>query len=245
MLDQLKDFGGALSLLSIIPVPRRWWVADGWQAGRAVIWFPLVGWIVGLVTAGVMLVSRAIFAPLPAAALTLIAWVMITGGLHLDGLIDSCDALCATVSPERRLEIMRDPRAGSFGVIGAGLVLIAKFAALVSLTNPLPTLLIPPIVRALILYPMLAYPSARTTGLGSAYRQGARRTWLAVIWLVPAFIIHPVSILWIIMAFMFTSLFARWAARRLGGGLTGDVYGATCELTEALCLILATAILIQ
>ncbi len=239
MLSALRDFGGALSLLSIIPVPRFLWVRDGWQAGRAMIWFPLVGWIVGVLIYGIFRLSGLIFSPAMTAVLTLIAWVVLTGGLHLDGLIDSCDALCATVSLERRLEIMKDPRAGSFGVIGAGMILLAKFAALLSLKNPTMLLIIPMLARLVMLYPMLHYPSARQGGMSNSYREGARRVWLALLWLIPM-ILYPISLLYIPIAIIIVILFSRWAARRLGSGLTGDVYGASCELLETLCLMIAT-----
>lgn len=235
-----RDFGGALGLLSIIPVPRAWWVEADWQAGRALIWFPAVGWIIGALVYGLWWLSSRLFPPLVVAALTLIVWVWLTGGLHLDGLIDSCDGLLATVSAERRLEIMKDPRAGSFGVIGVVLVLFAKFAALISLRDPVSLLIIPPIARTLMLLPMMLFPSARSGGMGNAYRQGTNRVWLAVLWLVPVIFIEWRTLIWIITGGVFAVLFSRWAARRLGGGLTGDIYGATCELLETLCLIAAT-----
>lgn len=239
MLSALRDFGGALSLLSIIPVPRFLWVHEGWQAGRTMVWFPLVGWIMGALIYGTFRLSGLIFSPAVTAVLTLIVWVVLTGGLHLDGLIDSCDALCATVSPERRLEIMKDPRAGSFGVIGAGLILLAKFAALLSLKNPTMLLIIPMLARLVMLYPMLRYPSARQVGMSNSYREGARRVWLALLWLIPM-ILYPISLLYLPIAIIIVILFSRWAAHKLGGGLTGDVYGASCELLETLCLMIAT-----
>ncbi len=235
-----QDFGGALGLLSVIPVPRQGWVGEGWQAGRALVWFPAVGWLIGGLAFGAWWLCSRVFPPMAAAALTLTVWVALTGGLHLDGLIDSSDGLLATVTPERRLEIMKDPRAGSFGVISAVLLLIVKFAALVSLSEPLAVLIIPSIARALMLLPMMLFSSARSSGLGNAYRQGARRVWLAALWLLPALLLTPRAVIWLIGGAAVVLLFSAWAARRLNGGLTGDVYGAACELAEAACLILAT-----
>lgn len=243
MLSLLRDLGGALSLLTIIPIPRFLWVDQTWQAGRAMVWFPLVGWLVGAVVHGAFRLTSLIFPPTITAVLTLTVWVVLTGGLHLDGVIDCCDALGATTTPERRLEIMKDPRAGAFGVIGAGLILLAKFAALVSTKNPILILVAPMLARFLMLYPMLRYPSARTGGLSSSYRQGGQRVWLAVLWLTP--LLLPVllvvfGLVYLIVPALVVAAFSAWAARRLGGGLTGDVYGATCELVETVCLIIAT-----
>src|SRR5262245_61596780 len=97
--------------------------------GRAALWFPLIGFGLGLVLAGGLLLFRLFFSPALAAALTVAAWAALTGGLHLDGLADCCDGLLATATPERRLEIMRDPRLGAFGVTGLTLFLILKVLA--------------------------------------------------------------------------------------------------------------------
>jgi adenosylcobinamide-GDP ribazoletransferase len=239
----LNDFFGALGLLTVIPVPRAFWVGQDWSAGRALVWFPLVGWIVGALVAGCANVLSLIF-PLPLVAiLTLTVWIWLTGALHLDGVIDSCDGLCAMVNPERRLEIMKDPRAGSFGVIGVLIVVLLKGAAIFSLSperRGIALLLIPVIARVLIRHPMLAYPSARTGGLGNAYRSGSGSARWMSLWLIPLVLI-PISGVWVAGGVVFVVLFSRWASNRLGGGLTGDVYGATLELTETLCLILACA----
>jgi len=119
------------------------------------------------------------------------------------------------------------------------MILLAKFAALLSLKNPTMLLIIPMLARLVMLYPMLHYPSARQGGMSNSYREGARRVWLALLWLIPM-ILYPISLLYIPIAIIIVILFSRWAARRLGSGLTGDVYGASCELLETLCLMIAT-----
>jgi adenosylcobinamide-GDP ribazoletransferase len=245
----LVDLGGAFALLTIIPVPRRFWFGEGWQAGRAMAWFPLIGWVVGGLVAAVWLLARSALPDAVAAALALAAWVVITGGLHLDGLIDCCDALCATIPPDRRLEILKDPRAGSFGVLGGGLVLILKFAAISSLGTSappgaapvaaLPLLIAPVLARALVLYPMLRYPAASSSRMGNQYRAGFNRRGLllSLVWLCPTLLAGPRLVAAGVGGLLGAVGFAAWAAPRLGGGLTGDVYGATCEICEVLCLI--------
>ena len=103
----------AFNLMTTIPLPaeKKWQVGD---SGRASIWYPFVGMVIGALTWLAWMVVLRIFPPLVAGILTLIVWVSLTGGLHLDGLADCCDGLLASTSVERRLEIMKDPRLGTF-----------------------------------------------------------------------------------------------------------------------------------
>src|SRR6266540_7424289 len=124
----------AFSLMTTLPfrLPADWSAGD---SGRASVWYPFVGLIIGALTWLSWKGATFVFPPLIAGITTLIVWVVLTGGLHLDGLADCCDGLFASVPPERRLEIMKDPHVGAFGVIGLILVLFLKAAALTSLTN--------------------------------------------------------------------------------------------------------------
>ena len=124
----------AFNLLTTLPVRAH----DDWQpgdSGRAAGWYPLVGLIIGLLVAAVWTVSSWVFPPLVCAGLTLAAWILLTGGLHLDGLADCCDGLFHASNPERRLQIMKDPHLGAFGAMGLVLTLLLKFAALASLPS--------------------------------------------------------------------------------------------------------------
>jgi adenosylcobinamide-GDP ribazoletransferase len=130
----MGDFLRALSLLTRLPVRARW--DDDLLPGRAMAAYPLVGAVIGtllvglgwLLTAGIGRLQEVAggsgvgLSPLLTAALILVAWAALTGMLHLDGWADCCDALVAPLSRERRLEVMKDPRLGSFG--GAGLILL-------------------------------------------------------------------------------------------------------------------------
>jgi adenosylcobinamide-GDP ribazoletransferase len=107
----LHDLQTALAFLTILPVG----MVEGCKPGYAYGWFPFVGLLLGLT----LLALSALLLPASAevrALLLLLVWVVYTGGLHLDGLADACDGLLATTTPERRLEIMKDPRAGSWAV---------------------------------------------------------------------------------------------------------------------------------
>src|SRR5207244_725765 len=108
--------------------------ADPAALGRAAGWFPVVGVLLGLGLAGGDRVLSWLFPPILAALLTLTAWKLVTGGLHLDGLADSLDGLMGR-DREQRLRIMRDSRIGVFGAVGLILTLLLELTALAGLTG--------------------------------------------------------------------------------------------------------------
>src|SRR4051794_36334356 len=108
----MNDLRSAFMFLSILPMGKT---HPSDLPGRMFAYFPLVGLVIGIM---VSITATIAFLPKELVAfITVIVWVGLTGGLHLDGLADSCDGLLATVPPERRLEIMKDPRVGSWAVI--------------------------------------------------------------------------------------------------------------------------------
>jgi adenosylcobinamide-GDP ribazoletransferase len=233
----LHDVRAAFSFLTILPLG----FSEGRKPGYAFAWFPLVGLVIGLVLAAVAWLPMG--TPALRAFLILLTWVILTGALHLDGLADACDGLLATVETERRLEIMRDPRAGSWAVVGVVLLLLGKWVSLQSL--PPWVLILPPVIgRWSMVLAAYRYPYARSTGLGAYFREGlgGRQWWIAtgITVLVSAglaLVIHPVLAGLFPLGLIVAVLLSRWAAQRLGGGLTGDVYGAVCEVTELACLL--------
>ena len=124
----------AFQFLTTFPaVIRRAFTAQ--ELGRAVGFFPIVGLALGGVLYGLEVGLGLIFPAQVVAVFVLAAWLLLTRALHFDGFLDSCDGLFGGFTPERRLEIMRDSRVGAFGVAGGGLLLLAKYAAILSLPN--------------------------------------------------------------------------------------------------------------
>ncbi|HLO31281.1 MAG TPA: adenosylcobinamide-GDP ribazoletransferase, partial [Anaerolineales bacterium] len=123
----------AFGLMTTLPIslPDRWSAGD---SGRASALYSFVGLVIGILTWLAWQGAIFVFPPWVAGAITLVVWVALTGGLHLDGLSDCCDGLLASTSAERRLEIMKDPHVGAFGVIGLILVLLIKGVTLAALT---------------------------------------------------------------------------------------------------------------
>jgi adenosylcobinamide-GDP ribazoletransferase len=233
----LADLLAAFAFLTILPIRT----VSAHPPGRIFAYFPLVGLVIGAAVsaaASIPFLSHDV-----ASFLALALWAALTGGLHLDGFGDSCDGLLATTTPERRLEIMKDPRAGAYAVIGLALLLLGKWVALREVAPLL--LILPPVMgRWAMAMAAYFYPYARDSGAGAHFRDGLGR---AQIIAASAFagiiaVLFGWPVLLIVLAAPITVLVAgRWAASRLGGGLTGDVYGAMCELTEVLCLVALSA----
>jgi len=237
----VNDLLRALSLLTILPVRPRW---DGEAPlGRAMAFYPLVGLgIGGLLAGGATILDRLDKEPnFPSlrATLLLVAWVAITGGLHLDGWGDACDALLPVVDRERRLEILRDPRMGSFGVIGITLLLLVKLAGLQAIHDGAPLILAPTLGRWVIVLAAAGWPSARPGGMGDRFRQGLQRrhiAWATLTTLAAVAWFQCDGVIALMVALMAGGALAYFAVSRLGG-LTGDIYGALVEGVEASVLV--------
>jgi len=231
----------AFSLLTVLPVPFQWLNA-GRLPARAMAAYPLVGLALGAALTLARVLFQTILPPLVSAALIVVMWAVLTGGLHLDGWADCCDALLATVTRERRLEILRDPRLGSFGVIGLTLLLMVKFATVASLPHLSATLILAPVLgRWAIVNLAATFPLARPDGMAARFRAGLGRrelTWAALTAALVCGAVGWVGLIAFAGAAVGTFTFGRWVAPRLGG-VTGDVYGATCELVEVVVLVLA------
>lgn len=225
------DVRGAFSFLTLLPLGY----ADGRKAGWSFAWFPLVGLAIGAFLIGIASLSP--YNRHLTSLLILLAWVVVTGGLHLDGFGDSCDGLLATVSPERRLKIMKDPRTGTWAVVGIVLLLLAKWVLIQQVDYAL--LLIPPVLgRLAMVYAAYAFPYARKSGMGAFFRDGLGRRQVVIATGI-AFVITMGfgEAQLMVTAFCVMWLVGKWASIRLGGGITGDVYGAICELVEVVCLL--------
>ena len=253
----------AVEFLTVLPV-RRAHVdelvsAEPPDMARALPWFPLVGALLGLAFVGLDWALAFAFPPGIRAVALLAFDALVTGMLHLDGFVDCCDALLGTRTVERRLEILRDSRVGAYGALGGALLLIAKFAALTALVSGpvrVLTLLVAPILgRWGMVYAVTRYPYARAAGAGAPFRnRGMSQLILASVVMLlllaaSALIVGgrgtgigatlTLAVLLLVAALLVLLGWLAWASRRLGGGLTGDTYGAACVLAELAVLLLA------
>jgi adenosylcobinamide-GDP ribazoletransferase len=235
----------ALRYLTILPVPSA--SPRGLEAlGRGAPWFPVVGLGLGLFLALLARVTGAIFPPLLAALLTVTAWKLLTGGLHLDGLADCLDGLVGR-DAEHRLAIMRDSRIGAFGAIGLILFLMLELTAVAELgaTARWQALVAAPTI-ARATPPLLArlFRAARSGGHGAAFGAGLARS-AAPVALAVALLVAVASLGWAGVVALAAALaasvaLARFLAARLGG-ITGDVLGAAIETSELAVLLVVSA----
>ena len=254
----MRPLLAAFRFLTILPVPGDHDLpAADWAAGTA--WYPLVGLVLGAILATLAWALAWLWPGAVVAALVLVAWVLLTGALHLDGFVDCCDALFASVAPERRLEILHDLHTGAFGVAGVALLLLTKYAALASLAAPailaepagwLPLILIPTTARGGMTATIVLYPYARSEpGLGARAKSGAGAMQLATATTITLAVtaaiwwagLHWGALVIVVVIAATMLLAAQWICSRIGG-LTGDAYGALCELGEAAGLLAASAL---
>lgn len=241
----------AFSFLTVLPVPPSTWTSAT-PFGRACSWFPLVGLVLGGILAVAGVGMAALLPATVVAALILALGVLLTGGLHLDGLMDTCDGVFCVRSPEERLVIMRDSHVGAFGVLGAVCLLLVKFAALSALLAGERKFLVgglllaPALSRWTMVLAVVCFPYGRTGDtLGSSFQRTVQPVQLAAATLGAGMLAVLVG-LGLSLGFRglaafagaatLTCLLARFALSRLPG-LTGDVYGAISEVIEVLVLV--------
>ncbi len=241
----------ALQFLTLFPP----WMRRGptvQELGQAVGFFPLVGGLLGGLLALVALAAVRIVPPSVAAGGVLVCWVGITGALHLDGFLDACDGLFGGRTPEERLRIMRDEAVGAYALAGGVLLLLLKFAALEGLlAAPDPRGGWRALMAAAVLgrwamaVAVVRFPYARAQGLGRAMADAAGPRELVLAGLVALGASLGLFGGWGLALFAGTALLVevlgRWVQGRLSG-LTGDVYGALCELTELSVLLWALGV---
>jgi adenosylcobinamide-GDP ribazoletransferase len=227
-------------LSSLPPLSRR--PVDARQLGQAIAFFPLVGlWMGGLLLAADWLLGGLVAAPLK-AALLLGLWLLLSGGLHVDGLLDSFDGLFGGRTQEQRLEIMHDEAVGAFGFAAGAVLLLLKYSALQAAGGLAAALLLAPVLgRWAMAMAIVAFPYARREGLGSAMKTHAGPTQVVLASLV------ALAAAWLVAGLLGLLALAALGLLLLGAGrvvlarvpgFTGDVYGALCEISEVLVLIL-------
>ncbi|HEX5637570.1 MAG TPA: adenosylcobinamide-GDP ribazoletransferase [Gammaproteobacteria bacterium] len=233
----MKSFLLALQFLTRIPL-RINVGDDPALAGRSLLWYPLVGGLMGVVLYGIA-VLMANQSGLLTAAMILIIWVLITGGLHLDGLADSADAWAGGYGDkEKTLAIMKDPHVGSFAVVMLVLVLILKFAALGELVksdNLIYLIIAPMLARSAAVFLFITTPYVRQNGLGSNMALHLPHTAAIIVLLlfvVPVIILQFIAV----VAAILVLAGLRYLMLKRIGGMTGDTIGASIEIVEVVVL---------
>ena len=239
----------AITFLTRIPLPVSKDVTSE-EIGRSMPFFPLVGLLIGLILIGIDRSLSYLWPPVVINVALFVSLVAITGGLHLDGLMDTCDGIFSGRDRDRVLEIMRDSRVGAFGVLGAICVAAMKIALLNALHGDLRwagLLLFPMLGRWSMVMAITFFPYAReSAGLGTPFTEFATKRYILWATLPVLAVSIPILLWWIIPLLAAVScatwLIGKWISRKIGG-LTGDNYGAICEVTETLLLMIMAVVI--
>lgn len=240
MTIRMGDLATAIRTLSILPFPGQ----EAKRMADALAWFPAVGALLGWL----LLTCVWALEHLPGiwdqgiAFFILLGGVLLTRGFHLDGLADCADGLWGGYSREKCLAIMKDSHIGVFGVTAVTLLLLGKWICLVRLVGMerllwLPTAWI--ISRTVPVALALFLPYAREQGTAADFVRGGKRAHLGAALVLASLLVWlgggPFHLMAWLPAILFTFLWGAYVHRRLGG-VTGDVFGASVEVTETLIL---------
>lgn len=249
MLKQIGlDFVAAIAFYTCLPIPKMELDFQG-----VVRFVPLVGLIIGgilgLLDLGLFLLGVPV---LTRGAIVVASWMAITGGLHLDGAMDTADGL-AVQDPQRRLQVMADSVTGAFGAMAAIAILLLKISALTDLDTYRPLILMAACGwgRWGQQVAIACYPYLKPTGKGAFHKAAMRSYWDLLPGLLLLLCLSGVQILlagdrivvssvMVLGGSAIAILTGAWLNAQLGGH-TGDTYGAVVEWTEALFLCLLTA----
>jgi len=243
----MKAFLAAIRFLTILPLPSPG-ENEETHLSRALPFFPVVGLLIGIAVAGLDMALGHIFPPVLATGLVVITLIVVSGGLHLDGLADTADGFFSARPREKILNIMRDSRTGPMGVVAIVCIVGLKFAAVASLMPEkrwAAILLMPLAGRCALVILLALLPYARTEGgLATVFQKNhfvLNVLWAAGVltligWLVATttgMAIAAISLIGMLMlaAYIYSKI----------GGYTGDTLGAACEIVELIPVLVAAA----
>ena len=237
----MKGFFVGLQFLTRLKIVNQteWKVED---FGASVTYFPLVGLVIGAFMWGIYALVHP-YIPVSLLMLLLVIFeFLFTGGLHADGFMDTCDGLFSGRDRERKLEIMKDSRVGSNGVVGFVFLTLLKWQLLVNVPEPfLPTILLtmPILSRYTMVISIQKFPYARPEGIGKFFADNAPTyaVWVStVLALLPTLYFQWVYAFLFAIALMCNYILNAYITKHLGG-TTGDTYGFVCELSEVFLIL--------
>ncbi len=245
----------AISFLTISPLPVD--EVSPEDIRRSSVFFPLAGWLIGGIMAFCALgLAGAGVNPLLGGAVLISIQAWFTRGLHLDGVADLCDGLGGGRDSEERLAIMKDSATGAFGVTGLVLTLVLKVAGVAVMLEKELFLFIAFIPAAarwaiIVLCWCSVYPRKGGTGHTFVGRITGKEVLLGFLWLLPFFILAEclqfyalLDVLAVLVCTLLPACYLRVRGRKLLGGVTGDLLGASCEFGEVLSFAAAPVLLI-
>lgn len=251
----MREFFIGLQFLTRVKIVRQTvWTEESF--GKSVKYFPAVGAVLGIIYSAIIAILFYITqgqANILTGATGFVISVILTGGIHCDGLMDTADGLFSGRNKDKILEIMKDSRAGSFGVVSIVLIAVLHTSALAELSKISAELICsaiycaPVIGRFAMVYVIKKFPYARPQGIGKAFSVYAtQKTFLiacaeTILLLLPTILIGAKIFLTAILALAFTMILAdyigKYSVQKISG-VTGDIYGAVEIISETFVLII-------
>ncbi|HZK26080.1 MAG TPA: adenosylcobinamide-GDP ribazoletransferase [Thermoclostridium sp.] len=246
-MNILRSIVIAFALFSKIPMPRVEWTKTNMQYMLCA--FPFVGMVIGLFLWGWLWICNALAFGniLFAAGLTFIP-IAITGGIHLDGLCDTVDALASHAEPEKKRKILKDPHAGAFAVIVVCAYLLIYFALCTELPREAQTLWMLAIVhimtRSMVGFGVLHFPSISTQGLFYTTSSASDKRKVTIV-LCCIFVLCVAALIFIgglvgiaiTMATVICAIYIHYMSQKQFGGMSGDISGYWLQFAELMALV--------
>lgn len=245
----MKDFICALpvafGMYSKLPVPRVDWNDKNMR--YAMCFFPFVGAVIGALQLLVFMACRHFeLGNIFTAIVMSVVPILVTGGIHMDGFLDTVDALASFGDREKRLQILKDPNSGAFAVTYGIVYMLLMVAVFSELT--LQSLRLVPVVyvlsRALSGLAVVTFPMAKDTGLAKTFADGAEKQPVRIILLLIIFAsmgaeiyLCPANAGIVVFAALATYIYHYFNCKRNFGGITGDLAGYFLQLSELVMIL--------
>lgn len=246
----IQPFLIAVQFLTRLPVRLTATITEK-DVGYSLLYYPLTGLIIGLILAAFGWFMNSM-PPLVASTLLVTVWILLTGGLHLDGLADSADAWIGGLGDrEKTMAIMKDPNCGPAGISAIVLVILLKLVSLHSLNIAgewIAIVLSVALARTLLPLLFLTTPYVRNNGLGSmlaAFQPRQGSIFVIILTVTLIFLLTGNRYLWLLLTAVAVFLLLRNLMLHRIGGTTGDTAGALVEISEVAILLVAVTVIIE
>lgn len=240
----LKSMLIAFSMYSKIPIPKTEWSDKSMR--YTMCFFPLVGVVIGalMYAAGTLILMADIKPVLKAAVMTVIP-VMLTGGIHLDGFLDTMDAIGSWAPKEKRLEILKDSNSGAFAVIGGCVYFVLSLGIWSEMSLDMLKSAVPVFVlsRALSGLSVVSFPMAKNTGLAAMFSNSAHKRRVRIVMLLwialtaaCMVVINPLTGAAAVLCAAAVFAYYYFMSKKNFGGITGDLAGYFLQVCELVCI---------
>ncbi len=244
MTGVFRQFIIAVQFLTTIPIPGNY-VHEEKDLGRSMIFYPIVGLLIGIVTSASYRLVSHFFIPAVSLAVVFVISILLTGGLHLDGFADMCDGFYAGKDKSGILSIMKDSHIGTMAVLGIFCLLLLKLVMMFSLllkNSLIPAFLIVPVIsRGLMALVAGLYPYARTDGTAKPFIENIGRMEMsgaAILVLAISYCVVGVAGIYVTLGTLVVAFVFLHCVKSKIGGITGDILGSVNEISEISALVM-------